>query len=388
MQHCWQFTNIFIPHDAFYVCVPTLYFQRLTSTQCVEEQIHTNRLSDTLEACNMQKHVVDGDGNCCFSAVAFSLVTNFPLLSDHQQCFLRTSGLDLLADMNTLALQLRQLTVAEWIEHPFLYEGFLSDVCIQEEAPKFLVPGYFYGDLADTMLTALSNTLQTPIIVFSSIACHPFFCVMQTVSTPIMVAFNQWGAGHYDGVIIKEAVTSSAEPVRCGCGKNNTKADTHCHVVKHKCTEVVRCACVKNGTACNVNCRCKNCDNPCGQRSSAHTPRRKRAKHEWQAQTYMNSAEFSQSKQEKISDGPLSKFAFFLLENVYCDEEDIESTSVNVSAIYNKISTSVILDDPNVALQRMTKLQIDAFLRHHQNNFTIFKTFCDMQLHWNRTKEM
>lgn len=112
-------------------------------------------------------------------------------------------------NIQTLALQLRQLTVTEWIEHSSLYNGFLTDIRIEEEAPKFLVQGYFHGDLADTMLTSLSNALQTPIVVFSSIACHPFFCVMpntQTIPIPLMVAFSQCGVRHYDGITYKGAV--------------------------------------------------------------------------------------------------------------------------------------------------------------------------------------
>lgn len=52
-------------------------------------------------------------------------------------------------------------------------------MCIQQEVPKFLEPGYFHGDLVDTMLTCLLNVLQTPIIVLSSIAYHPFFASSQ-----------------------------------------------------------------------------------------------------------------------------------------------------------------------------------------------------------------
>ena len=121
-----------------------------------------------------------------------------------------------------------------------------------------------------------------------------------------MVAFNQWGAGHYDGVIQKDAAVSTAEPVKCTCGKNTRDDGIHCHVIKNKYTEVIRCTCVKNGTVCNVNCRCKNCKNPCGQRpSSVDTPQRKHAKHDWQAETHMKSIDFALSRQEQLSDGPL-----------------------------------------------------------------------------------
>ena len=102
----------------------------------------------------------------------------------------------------------------------------------------------------------------------------------------------------------------------------------------------------------------------------------------------MSSTEFAKSKDEELSGGPLTTVEFFLLENilVYCDEEEIEPTSINVAAIYNKILASV--DDPNVKLRKMTNQQFHAFLTHHQKNFTKFKTFCDMQLYWNRDKEI
>ena len=43
--------------------VPTLYFHPLSSeaTQSCDE--HAKRLKDILDACNMQKHAISGDGN-------------------------------------------------------------------------------------------------------------------------------------------------------------------------------------------------------------------------------------------------------------------------------------------------------------------------------------
>ena len=61
------------------------------------------------------------------------------------------------------------------------------------------------------MLTCLSNALQTLIIVFSSIACRRITPNNQTIHAPIMVAFNQWDAGYYDGVIEKKKVTLLVE---------------------------------------------------------------------------------------------------------------------------------------------------------------------------------
>lgn len=89
----------------------------------------------------MQKYVMEGDGNCCFSAVAFSLISNSYLLHEQHKHHLQSLGLD----VSDIGLKLRQITVNEWIQHSSMYEGFLIDVSIEREAPKFFKPGYFHG---------------------------------------------------------------------------------------------------------------------------------------------------------------------------------------------------------------------------------------------------
>ena len=51
-------------------------------------------------------------------------------------------------DMQAIAIQLRHLAVAEWTENYCYYQDFL--------------PGFYYRDIADTMILALSNALQLP----------------------------------------------------------------------------------------------------------------------------------------------------------------------------------------------------------------------------------
>ena len=51
--------------------VPSLYFRgsnlEIHGNECMEKQ-HSEWLSNILDACNMKKHHIVGDGNCCFSA--------------------------------------------------------------------------------------------------------------------------------------------------------------------------------------------------------------------------------------------------------------------------------------------------------------------------------
>ena len=113
-------------------------------------------------------------------------------------------------DMQAIATQLRHLAVAEWTENYCYYKDFLSGVDIQQESSKFLSSEFYYGDLADMMILALSNALKTIIIVFSSIEYYPVFCTsphMQTISMAFMVALHSMALGIMMGYSIRAKVT-------------------------------------------------------------------------------------------------------------------------------------------------------------------------------------
>ncbi len=62
------------------------------------------------------------------------------------------------------------------------------------------------------MVLAISNALQLVIIVLS-ISDHPIINISPravTNPTPIYLAFNQYGTGHYDGLV--ENIESSTLP--------------------------------------------------------------------------------------------------------------------------------------------------------------------------------
>ena len=116
-------------------------------------------------------------------------------------------------DIQGVAIRLRQLAVNEWLENSASYQEFMMDNDIKLEAPKFLSSGFYHSDLADTMVLSLANALEATITVFSSVECHPLFCVTprkQITSTPIMIAFTQFGSGHYDGVLPKQKPTEES----------------------------------------------------------------------------------------------------------------------------------------------------------------------------------
>ena len=369
--------------------VPSLYMHYSTSPQEAEEQAHHQRLSNILNACNMHMHKIAGDGNCCFSSIAFSLLQNFHQMNDQSKTFWHQKGIEASKAIHDLAITLRHLAVKEWSENSHRYQPFLSGVNIREEAVKFLDPSTFQGDLGDTMLTCLANVLEAPILVFSSLSYHPIVCVTpetQRVSVPLMVAYNQYGAGHFDGVIHNEQTSTGSdvkEHIVCTCGKNDKSNKEHCCEVKHKYTSSINCPCLKHKKGCGKDCKCRNCTNIHGSRPILAAGRRCRQKHEWQLHKSPNSREYASFKQETLTTGPLTKHEYFLLENIllYCSKQDIDVNVENITALYMEIIHSITTESAMNLYNKSSK-EIEKYLKARCNILKTFKELCKMQLHY------
>ena len=243
-------------HMMSFMCdVPSMFFHRLDNDTNENKIKHKQRSNDVLNTWGMCKVSIDGDGNCCFNAVAFSILNNFQSFNDDYKVYLETFGLNIKANnAQEVSLKLRELTVAKWLENSSSYQEFLPEINIHAEATKFLSPRYYYEDLADTMILAMSNVLNATTIVFSSIKYHPIICVTPrktNISIPILVAFTQFGSGHYDGVIEQTTGGSYLKQHKgCSCGKNDKKNESHCHEITFKYTTAIRCECLKNKQSC------------------------------------------------------------------------------------------------------------------------------------------
>ena len=66
----------------------------------------------------------------------------------------------------------------------------------------FMQSGYFFGELADTIVLALSNLLGLP---FTSSIYQPVITITRrhlNVPIPVYLVINQSGVGHYDDVVL------------------------------------------------------------------------------------------------------------------------------------------------------------------------------------------
>ena len=360
--------------------VASLFFHSCPADDHLRNQ---QRLDNVLAAWGMVRHSIDGDGNCCFSSVAFSLINNSTLILESNPGYFSTIGLDAPDDIQCLSTKLRQLTVLEWVHNHQEYEGFTPDVNVVEEAEKFLQDGFFHGELADTIVLALSNLLGVPLIIFSSSASHPVITITPRqlkIPVPLYLAYNQYGAGHYDAAVLYDDnnVKSLASPrsaKMCSCGKLGRG---HCTKVDYKYTTTVHCPCFKENRACTEKCKCTNCQNSYGSKYIS-LPSRKRPRQQYQIKVPKSGLDAG----ELITSGPKSMFQFFLLQCVlrHCTREGIELSSENIATIFNAIVEIADTQDICFPLERMSTERIDSFLREHTHLVTVFKALCLAKLH-------
>jgi len=65
--------------------VPYLYFHSLNNEDSDVTAQHNKRLTNVLKGWGVTKYPMEGDGNCCFNAVAFSLISNADNLTRSQK---------------------------------------------------------------------------------------------------------------------------------------------------------------------------------------------------------------------------------------------------------------------------------------------------------------
>ena len=154
----------------------------------------SENLQTVLTAWNFQRIPVPGDGNCLFTSLASAILHRIRngdtllitilknIIKDIDSCY-----------VSTLAERLRQ-----WMgENYELYQSFVT-VDLREEGQEFMQSGQFTGEVGDLMVFTLSNILQSPIAIFTSIPNLPVICITPMFvhaenDNPIFLTFIQEG---------------------------------------------------------------------------------------------------------------------------------------------------------------------------------------------------
>ena len=100
--------------------VPSLFFRGSKSLDPSSQENHEQRLSN---AWNMGRKNIQGDGNCCFSAVAYSLSVNWGAFTEEERAALSMCGLSPSMNTEVMAAHLRKLAVEEWLSNAPYYQS-------------------------------------------------------------------------------------------------------------------------------------------------------------------------------------------------------------------------------------------------------------------------
>lgn len=149
------------------------------------------------------------------------------------------------------------------------------------------------------------------------------------IPNPLLIAFNQFSSGHYDGIgyTTTTHVAKRIDGCRCGgCDK---------HQISRCCLSQVyhcRCPCLKVNKACTGHCRCRNCENPRGKNIrvvSSASPARKRQRHELQS-VPSTSASFMQQRGEQVAHGKWSLIENLLHIEVVSFVQELQEPTVQI----------------------------------------------------------
>ena len=193
-------------------------------------------------------------------------------------------------------------------------------------------------DIGDLAISALSNLLHTPLVLFTSMADHPVHIQYPTSSLlnahPIYLAYLHIGPGHYDAVIPDDEVhhdnMTSAETIspditsdcavnnktHCTCGRKNMKGSACSFSLQHYSC---RCPCYNSQKPCTEYCKCKKCSNTFGARQtvkeSSRSQKRKRQSYETQSIPLRGkrAAKFMEDVGEPMMIGGHSKIEYLIV---------------------------------------------------------------------------
>lgn len=123
---------------------------------------------------------------------------------------------------------IREMVVQEWLTDFQENQGFLTESTVENEAPKFLQQGHYYGELANSMILAISNALE------NNSALHPPVLYIAPRSLKVT---RHHRPGHHSGVSTcrndTDAVPSSCQShkLKCHCGLNSKGESSYNHCI-------------------------------------------------------------------------------------------------------------------------------------------------------------
>ena len=249
-------------------------------TSTVGNVSNKDQLEGTVAQFGMEIVSMAPDGNCFFSAVAFSIAQN---KSDLHKAL----GVYSYDTVEAISKKLRQQATAELRMNKEKYLPFLHNVLEKEYddmVTDFQRPGVFAGDMGDVIVKSTANILKTPLVILTNISNHKVITVtpdeFHDGNYSIFLTYTRDGPGHYDALVRRDgestnrgelemtSAVNSEEITSCTCGMSRSKTQLSCANKKDETGKTYRsrCPCLRKNKACTNSCKCKGCGNPHGIR--------------------------------------------------------------------------------------------------------------------------
>jgi len=196
-------SNTFVPEERIKSPI-----KRSLTPLPAEEQLNLN-----LSRYGYRRQLVNGDGNCFFTAIASQLITSFTQDRYFRIAIKQRLNLpeNLFTNLTQLARTLRKLACLEWKKNDTKYKPYINDVNYYDEIRKFRSDKFYSSILGDILPLTMSNLLGINIKIITNLSQCPIIEIcpqdeplISMKSIPVLtLAYNQENDGHYDIAIQK-----------------------------------------------------------------------------------------------------------------------------------------------------------------------------------------
>ena len=158
-----------------------------------------DNLIRNLSGFNLEVDKIERDGNCFFRAVASQLNRHLREYREHIEEHCTSLGLGINEAFDTR--RLRELFVKEVSDIIEEYRDWMTTgVNGLEEVYKFSQDGFFANEVGDLCARATAKLLKIPIVIITALPSTPtvpFLPHEFLTTTPIYIAYDHSGPGHY-----------------------------------------------------------------------------------------------------------------------------------------------------------------------------------------------
>jgi hypothetical protein len=197
-------SNDFIPKERIKSPI-----KRSLTPLTADEQLDLN-----LSRFGYRRQLVNGDGNCFFTAIASQLMRLFQQDRCFRLAIKQRLNLpeNLFTNLTQLARTLRKLVCLEWKINDSKYKPYINDVNYYDEIRKFRSDKFYSSILGDILPLTISNLIGINIKIITNLSQCPLIDIcpqdeplISMKSIPILtLAYNQENDGHYDIALEKE----------------------------------------------------------------------------------------------------------------------------------------------------------------------------------------